>query len=62
MDQLGEDARHAGQDRHSRGLDDPALVEDEDPVGVEEGREPVCDQDDGPVGPRLMDGRWTFAR
>ena len=37
------------------GLDDPALVEDEDPVGVEQGAEPVGDEDDGPVGPGGVD-------
>ncbi len=38
------------------GLDDPAVVEDQDAVGVAQGGQAMGDQDDGAVGPGGIDG------
>ena len=58
-DQLGEDAAAADQLGVGAGLDDPAVVEDEDAVGVAQGGQAVGDEDHGAVGPggvdRLLD-------
>ena len=55
-DELGEDAVAPDQLGVGAGLDDPAVVEDEDAVGVEQGGQAVGDEDDRPVAPGGVDG------
>ena len=54
--QLGEDAAQMNQLGIGAGLDDPAVVEDEDAIGVAQGGQSVGDEDDGAIGAGGVDG------
>ncbi len=56
MHQLGEDPAALDQLGVGADLGDPALVEDEDAVGLAQGGQTVSDQDDGAVGAGGVDG------